>query len=364
MSNMLIAKSHRTSRKFVGHTMALASMLAIILSGLVVAAGVVTYAIFSFPTSIGWVAYVYWVLALVIGSILAVLIESFTLGSCARLRYTLEVRKEIVSRYNQVVNPTESIEAMKKREMNTLLPGTITDGFFIVLGVTISTLAGTLLWHLILSPLPNWQAWACSTLFSGLVSATLVVSELKKETNTRIIEESIIADNFTQLAAKEDARAEVIDSLHKQHKSKVTALAQGETFDAAILTEAETTLDEVLTGGTGQIPLRLQREREVKQIAMQQDRENTTRQLSLVRGNGNGLHMVSLPASDTITPTSRKDVTRNYQAIKGIYDTLGEQYIKEHIGELATKYKLSPRTIYRHLEAAKDASGEQKAIGK
>lgn len=360
MANMMIAKSHRTSRKFVGHTLALASVLAIVLSGLVVAAGVTTYAILSFPVKNGqWWVIAYWVFALVIGSILAVLTESFTLGSCARLRYTLEVRRDIKSKYDQVADPTETVLAQKKRDLDAQRWSIGTDTVGIVVGVGISTIAGTLMWHLILSPLPDIQAWVYSTLFSGLVSATLIVSELKKVTNTKIIEESIIADNFTQLAAKEDGKEAVIDELNKQHKSKVTALAQGETFNDAIALEAEKTLDDVLTGGTGQIPLRLHRERELRRVTELREKEATTRQLAIVRGNP---VPVSLPASDTITPINRKDVSRNFQNIASIYSTMGEQYIKDNIGELAAKYKLSPRTIYRHLEAAKSNSGEHQAI--
>lgn len=357
--NMMIAKTHRTSRKIVGHTLALASMLAIVLSGLVIAAGVTTYAVLSFPMSRGMWVVTYWILALVIGSIVAILIESLTLGSCARLRYALETRKAIVRQYSKITNPTEEVQAQREHDLGALNWPIATDTAFIIIGVCISTLAGTLLWHLILSPLPVWESWLISTLFSVLVSATLVVAELKKETNTRVIEEAIIADNFTQLAAKEDGREAVIDALHSQHKSKVEELAQGETFTDAITIEAENTLDEVLTGGSGSIPTRLQRERELKQIAIQRERELTTRQLSLVKG---GNEPISLPSSATLTSANRRDGTRNYQAIKGIYDTLGEQYIKDHIGELATKYKLTPQTIYRHLATAKQISGKQQAI--
>src|SRR5260221_3957414 len=151
-----------------------------------------------------------------------------------------------------------------------------------LLGAIVSTCAGSLFWHDLLQALPDWQAWGFSTLCSAIVSFTLVSSELHRRLDNDVISSSIIADHFIDQAGREDARDRTISRFAEKHDEALEKALDHNTIGDIADYTAQKTLDEVLNG-QGQIPLHVQREREVKRIAAENERDKTEKQMEIVR---------------------------------------------------------------------------------
>ena len=277
MNNMTIAKLHKFSRKFVGWITAVGPVVALAVSILTIVVGVIIYATKIWPH-----AWPYWVGAGVIGILFSLLVERLTLTQAAKVRTIREKKEAIETAYAELKDPTKTSLEHKERELDEAGKGTFGAWGLMLLGAIVSTCASTLFWHYLLQALPDWQAWGFSTLFSAIVSFTLVSSELHRRLDNDVISSSIIADHFIDQAGREDARDRTISRFAEKHDEALEKALDHNTIGDIADYTAQKTLDEVLNG-QGQIPLHVQREREVKRIAAENERDKTEKQMEIVR---------------------------------------------------------------------------------
>lgn len=273
--NMAIAKLHKFSRKFVGWITAAGPVIAYFLSMLTIIGGVMIYATMIWPNNVFYQA-----MAGGIAVLFSLLVERLTLTQAAKLRTAKEKKADIETHYSLIDRPTTQTEANKRRELDAIKSGGAR--WLVFAGATISTCAGTLFWHYLLQALPAWQAWGFSTLFSALISFTLVSSELHRHLENEVVSGSIMADHYTDLAGREDARDRVISSFASQHEGALQKTLDHNTVSEIADYQAQQTLDDVLKG-QGQIPMHIQREREARRTAADRERELTLQQMEIVR---------------------------------------------------------------------------------
>ncbi len=273
--NMWIAKLHKFSRKFVGWITAAGPIIAYVLSIFTIVVGVVIYALKIWPG-----AWLYWIAAGIIGMLFSLLVERLTLTQAAKVRTANEKREDIKTHYAQVQQPTREVEAAQKRELDAVRSWDAVT--LMISGALISTCAGTLFWHYLLQALPYWQAWGFSTLFSALISFTLVSSELHRHLENEVVSGSIMADHFTNMAAREHARDRIIDKFNDKHVEALDKALDHNTVNEIADYTAQQTLDGVFDG-QGKIPLYIQREREARRTAAEQERNLTEQQMEIVR---------------------------------------------------------------------------------
>jgi hypothetical protein len=235
MNNLKIAQTHSTNRKLIAYLVAKASLLALIVNACVVPAGLACI-IFMLPMS--WYAKVLPVIfLLIIGGMLAIVVDGMTLGACARLRKTYERRLEILNEYAKVVDPEPEIRQEKDQALESLSPSLVTNWFFVSIFSIVSIGSGELFWHTLLASLSNEiLTWTLSSFFSIAVSATLIASELLKSQNEHVIAESIAATKFHAAAFNADAEEKAMSYLHSQFDTKVKELG-GNAMIAQIVEE-------------------------------------------------------------------------------------------------------------------------------
>lgn len=273
--NMWIAKLHKFSRKFVGVITAGGPVLAYFLSMLTIIGGVTIYALIIWPHNVFYQA-----MAGLIAVVFSLLVERLTLTQAAKVRTAHEKREDIKTHYALVERPTRDVEAARERELAMVKTGGAE--VLMIAGALISTAAGTLFWHYLLQGLPDWQAWGFSTLFSMLISFTLVSSELHRHLENEVVSGSIMADHFTDLAGREDARDRVISEFSSRHGEALQEVLEDGTVGEIADYTAQQTLDDVFKG-QGQIPMHIQREREARRIAADRERDRTEEQMQVVR---------------------------------------------------------------------------------
>lgn len=283
MANMGIAKTHRWSRKFVGYITAAGTVIAYVLSFFTVIAGVVIYSWQVFDRSQWYM----WVVSGIIGALLSVLVERLTLTQAAKVRHVKERKDAINEVYDKTEDRTQEVEANRTRELAQASKGRNAAVLLMIVGVIVSTAAGTLFWHFVLHAMPVWQAWLFSTIFSGIVSFTLVSSELHKRLDTNVIGESIVADSFIQLAAREDARDSVIQKFADQHEAALATALDAGTMQQIADATALSTVDSVFRG-QGAIPAHISREREMMLQQQAAERARTREQMQAINAARTG----------------------------------------------------------------------------
>lgn len=259
----------------MGWITAAGPIIAYVLSSLTIIVGVIIYATIIWPH-----AWWYWVAAGLIGLFFSILVERLTLTQAAKVRVASEKREDIKTRYALEEDPTTQTRANEQHEL-----AVVKDNWARVLmicGAIISTCAGTLFWHYLLQGLPEWQAWGFSTLFSALISFTLVSSELHRHLENEVISGSIAADHFVDQAGREDARDRVISEFASRHGNALQEVLDNDTMGQIADYTAQQTLDDVLKG-QGQIPMHVQREREARRIAAENERQQTSEQMKRIR---------------------------------------------------------------------------------
>jgi len=276
MNNMSIARIHKFSRKFVGWITAIGPVVALAVSILTIVIGVIIYA-----TKI-WSAWPYWVAAGGIGILFSILVERLTLTQAAKVRTIKEKKDDIETRHALVEKPTKDVEDAKERALKQAGKGNAGAWSLMLLGVLVSTAAGTLFWHYLLQALPTWQSWGFSTLFSAIVSFTLVSSELHRHLDNDVISSSIIADHFIDMAGREDARDKAIERFGEKHDEALEKALDHNTIGEIADYTAQKTLDEVFKG-EGEIPKHIQREREARRIANEAEAKRTETQMEIIR---------------------------------------------------------------------------------
>lgn len=342
MKNIHIANTHRTYRKFVGHVVSQSALLAFIANTIVVPAGLIVMALSVASGNLaGLITTI--IIVTLIGIMLALIADGMTLGACARMRLTLEKGKLIKTEYAQVPEneKSESVKKREEQELDLLTPSYWINGLCILFFGSISASAGTLFWHKLLETLPTWQAWTFSTLFSLLITGTLVACEIYKVQNNEVVRESIIADHFTNEALLEDANEHALGLLHAKYSTEIKQIADNtDTVRIAIEEHAQGVYDNLLAGGKGLIPARIRREKADKEAARLQEISETNRQLRLIKGSNE---------ERNTGPIVQVSGGTNYQKICTLYERFGEAYIKTNIEDIALETGMSQSTIYRHL---------------
>lgn len=349
MKNIHIANIHRLYRKCVGHVVAQSALLAIIANTIVVPAGLIVLALSVAKSNIYGLVMTIIVVSL-IGILLALVADGMTLGACARLRIALEKRKAIKSEYAQIPEneKKESVKKREEQELDLLVPSYWINGLCIFFFGIISASAGTLFWHWLLEALPAWQSWTFSTIFSLLITGTLVACEICKSQNNEIVRESIVADHFTNEALLEDANEHALAQLHQQYQQQIKSIADGtDTVKISIEEHAQAVYDHLLAGGKGLIPARIRREKADKEAARLLEKAESDRQLRLIKGENRDTGPIVSIQSGQSTGT-------NYERIKDLIDRHGEAYVKANIDDIALETGMGASTIYRHLNRYKE----------
>jgi hypothetical protein len=302
MKNIDVAKAHRNYQKLVGYLISKAAFLAIILNTIVVPCGLVTVAL-SFTQglfALGIIA--------VIGVLLAIVADGMTLSACARVRRGIVDTRKIEQDFACVENPTNTllkikddrVARSKKMQTNNIL--------FIAFFGVVSASAGDVFWHGLLSALPDWLAWTFSTIFAVLVTGTLIACEIYRTENSAIVGESIEGSHYLAQALREDANEEAVKILSSRYAKEIKELAETtDTISIAIEESSQEAYDNLLSNGTGRIPLRIKQERQAREHASAEEARTTHGQLKLVGGQ-------ELVSNDTGYERVRAFMERNPRA--------------------------------------------------
>jgi hypothetical protein len=227
------------------------------------------------------------VISVVIGMLFAILCDGMTLSSAARLRKAMEEKKEIQQSFAQIPpkERTSAIRAMLREQEEALVPRLVLNGIFIGFFGLTSAAAGDIFWHACMVGMPQWQAWITSTLAACSVTGVMICTEIFRQDNAALIQESIQDANYTAIAAQQDANDAATKIMSKRYETKIKEIAEdGEAVDAAIEGYAETVYDKLLLGGQGRLQQRLRQERESREYVEQQEAERTQVQLKLIKG--------------------------------------------------------------------------------
>ncbi len=347
MKNRHIANSHRLYRKFVGHAVSLAGLLAFVTNTLVVPCGLIVLA--QGHSSIETL-----VILGVIGVLLALLADGMTLSACARLRVSLEHIALIKEQYLQVADDEKKAAVVKqeKREMAPHKLEAKISVVFIVFFALVSASAGALFWHKQLEVLPGWQAWVFGTLFSMIVSGTLIACELYKRINNEVIRESIVSDHFTNEALLEDANEYAMNKLHDKYKVQIEEIGENtDTIKYAIEEHAISVYDNLLAGGKGLIPARIHREKVDKEVQIEMEHEETRRQLLLIKGGKNtDTEPDGKDTGPRVPPEVPKSTEERVRAAKLAHPNATQR-------ELAEMLNLSVSTVHKYAVRRYEADG-------
>lgn len=283
-STVEVADSHRKQQLLLGYCITKGSSLAILANTLVVPCGLVILGV----QLTGQFWSMQTIIFAAIGCIVAILSDTMTLSSAARVRKAYEAFSDLEHRYSQVLEEERTPAIQKRHEAETKrLKRTMkTNVTFLVFFVLVSGALGDMFWHWTLSALKNDAlAWTFSILFSLLVSGTMCAAQLFKMGNDELVHESIASGNYMALALKKDADAKAVSILSKKYATEIAELAENtDVVRAAISEHSETIYDELLSGGKGRIPLRIRQEKESLEYAAKQESELTKQQLVLING--------------------------------------------------------------------------------
>jgi hypothetical protein len=327
-------------------------MVALIGNTLAVPCGVIVFAIGVVGTGNLFTLGVTLLVSCVIGVILAILADSQTLAGCARWRINNEQIAVIHEKY--AIIPEEErhpgLLDLEKKEIAAQELARNWNIACVLFSSTVSACASILFWHWLLSALPEWMAWTFSTLFAVLVSFTLISCELLKRQNNEIVRESIVSDHYTNEAMSEDAQEAIVSAMGKQCRTKVSELAESEVVAVAVEEFVIGELDRQLAGGRGQIPLRIEREKEDKRIAAERDQEKLATQLRLIQGGKHPNGPNTGPLQIAISGESTRERVNNAR----------QNYPNASSQEIANMLGISRTTVRYHLARL---TNEQEANG-
>jgi hypothetical protein len=277
MKNIHVAKAHRNYQKLVGYLISKAAVLAIILNTIVVPCGLV---------SLAWFFTQDWLtlcVIVIIGILLAIVADGMTLSACARLRRGIVATRKIEADFEVIENPTSTTLKVKDERLNQAKKMQNKNVLFIAFFGIVSASAGDVFWHGLLTALPTWLAWSFSTIFAILVTGTLVACEIYRVENSAIVGESIEGTHYLGQALREDANEEAVKILSTRYAAKIKELAEKtDTISIAIEESSQEAYDNLLSNGTGRIPLRIKQERQAKEYANEEELKTTASQLRLV----------------------------------------------------------------------------------
>lgn len=243
--NMGIARAHELATQLVGIQLAAANLLALFLSMISVVAGCVTYAILNKPG-----AWPFWIVAGVIGSILALLIEGMTLGALIRIRLantqirkivqTLEKEREETigkkeGRFKFWRRKQDATRAYRKSRRSSIP--------LAIIGSGASATAGGLFYHQLLASIGTYESIGVSVLFALMVAGTFVSSELYKDMQEEAVREGFKGGSLSEEALREEAYRQTNQAV----ADEVTAYLSSQDAKDIIKQTAEQVLHDVVS---------------------------------------------------------------------------------------------------------------------
>lgn len=349
--NGLIAKAHRIQRKFIGVIVASGSVLAFTLSFILIVSGITVTALLHPPTTnfYGYCGYVaVWIFA---GSFIAILIERLTLTNCAKLRIIRDKVELINEDYACIENPTNETELQQQKDIKKAKKGRWSVILLIILGTLLSMMCESFIIHFLFASFQMYLGWGASLFLSGLVSYTLISSELHKGLDAEVLHESLNADTFLAIAARANVTDHTNQQILKQSTTKVKEITESDVMQNAIDQAVIADVDDAMEGN-GRIVLRIDNEREQKRLQMAREKELTRQQLSLVKGGNDGdtepLALAPIP--------EQRPKSQNYLKVEDLYKRCGESiFTPQRKKKLAAEYRIDVRTIDRYLEQIREA---------
>lgn len=337
MKNTSIARTHRLYRKLVGELLAQSIIMALVVNSVVVAFGILFFAMDLANGSPWYQALGVGLGSLIIGAFVALTADSQTLSACARWRINIEQVTAIRSKYAVIPKRHRhpGLDELERKEIVQQESARNWNIACVLFFCVISSTAGVLFWHRLFSAMPTVQAWIFSSLFSLLISFTLVSGELFKRQNNDVIRESIAGDPFANDAMMEDMNESVAMVIAEKCVKRVSELTHSSITQIAIDEYAMSELDRKLAGGKGRIPLRIQQEKEEKLKEDEKDQEKLTSQLRLIQGGKGSVE----PVTVTIAGNSNKERVLDAK----------RKYPNASSRDIATRLGLSQSTVAQHL---------------
>lgn len=358
--NSFIAKAHRMQRKNIGIIVASGSVLAFLLSFLLIVAGIEITALLYPPTTnlVGLIPYaiIWGIAALMIG----VLIERLTTTNSTKLRIMRDKVEILEENFASIEEPTEQVQAEHTKDIAATKKGQGSIIFLITLGTGLSMMCESFIIHFLFT---SWQpliihgfvinvGWIASLFLSGLVSYTLISSELHKKLDAEVIHESLNADNFLATAAHANIKDRVNEQVLSQSTVKVDEITNSEVMTSAIDRAVVRNVDEVMNGG-GEIILRIDDEREQKRLQIAHDKERTRQQLSVIRGGNT--EPLALAEMGFIDDSPQAPKSKNHLKIEQMYKECGEEYFTPNRkSRIARQLGITSRTVDRILGMIKE----------
>lgn len=351
--NGFIAKAHRLQRKCIGLIVAAGGILAFLLSFLLIVAGIETMALIYPPTDNLFGQIVYAIIWAIAALMIGVLIERLTTTNSTKLRIMRQNVEEIEEKFATIQEPTETVKKEKDKDIAAAKKGQSSIIFLITLGTGLSMMCESFIIHFLFTSWQPYIGWIASLFLSGLVSYTLISSELHKSQESDVIRDSLNTDNFLGVAAQATIKDRVHERMLSQSIVKVDEITDSEVMIQAIDQAVVKHVDEVMQG-EGEIVERIADEREQMRLRLVQDKERTRQQLSIMRDGGQPEPLsTSTIVASFENPQAQK--SKNHLRIEEMYKEYGEAYFTAHRkGRLSRQMNVTVRHIDRILSQIKE----------
>lgn len=358
--NTFIAKAHRLQRKSIGLIIASGSVLAFLLSFILIVAGIEMTALMHPLTSNKWGQVVYAIVWGAAALMIGILIERLTTTNSTKLRIMRDKVELIEEELAQIQEPTEATKAEFGKDIASAKKGRSSIIFLMSLGTGLSMMCESFIIHflfvswqpIVIGPVSINVGWIASLFLSGLVSYTLISSELHKRLDAEVIHESLNADNFLAIAAHANIKDRVNEQVLVQSTVKVDEITSSDVMLNAIDQAVVKNVDEVMDG-RGQIVLRIDDEREQKRLQIAHERELTKSQLSVIKGGMT--EPLGIPDMVSFNHPQQKK-SKNHQQIEELYKKNGEEYFNSRKKNyLSRELGVSVRHIDRILEQIRES---------
>jgi hypothetical protein len=194
--NMAIAKTHRLSSRLIGMQLTGGNFLGIALSAVQMSAG---FLILGEP--IYQAAMIIAGAIVLIGMVLAVLIERLSLGGLSAVRVSRQKLRDLETAYYQMEEPTEQQTRLFEARRKEYRADTRIGWLFGILGMCLSAGLGDVFWHRLFEPLqPPLLGFLASVACAAVIGLTFISSELYKALLDGVLKE-ILSDNTVMRTA-------------------------------------------------------------------------------------------------------------------------------------------------------------------
>lgn len=269
--NMIIARTNQISTRVIGMQLTAGTAIGILLSMTQMSLG------FLFVTSGITKGTNYMVaMVVVIGCLLAILVERLSIGGLAAVREGLARKKKYLDGYYKMFarrDPTQRQLEDKKRKESEFKKDIVFGWVFGGLGMTISIVLGDLFWHSLFKGLGDpWPSIPLSGMCAAVITLTFVHAELFQAMLVRTLK-AIIRDNHLMKTAvnvePENMQLDILTNVMANARDDESILQPSEkTLGRALrkqlsnfsgsFTSVSELDDNAVEGSIGPVPTRLQ----------------------------------------------------------------------------------------------------------